>query len=130
MRATNDPWTREEALLALLGLPLASGGVLHIAYGASFPTMRSALLMTLVTCLAAVAGSARRSTERSPGRHSTSLRFSSRRRFLLLYPGPREALGRFSDPYLYGVLLALMVIHGGGFWLVRSAHDASTNDGA
>ncbi len=122
---TADPWTRPQAILAVLGMPIATSATLYFFYDGAFPWVRPSLLLTLVTGLAAVARPS--PLETITGTAITFAFVLVPVVFMFAYPGT-EALGLRSDGHIFVVLAFLIPIHGVGFALCRNAHQEAPED--
>ncbi len=132
---SRDPWTSLRMIATTITLPIATALSVFTIYGewslltngdlfwhtiTRFPWLRLSLLMTLVTCLASIAGARRRSGGTILGSPLTYAFVLVPFVFLMVYPGA-AALGRSSDPAAYYLIVLLDLIHGVGFYQIRRA---------
>ncbi len=130
-----DPWRTPRAIATVVALPIATAVCIFAVYGEwdllsygdlfwrtiqRFPWVRISLLLTLITCLAGVAGAHRRTGGTILGSSMMYAVVIVPFVLLILYPGT-AALGRFSDPAFYYLILLLDVVHGIGFYHIRRA---------
>ena len=131
-----DPWMSPRAWLTVLALPVLTAPCLFAAYGdwsfrpdeslfwltmPHLPWVRLSLLLTLVTCLAGIAGAHRRSRN---GILSSPLMYAGvvvPFVWFVMYPGNAAVGHPYGDSAIGTVLLLLMPLHGLGFYQIRRA---------
>lgn len=132
----NDPWTSPRAWLTVLALPFLSAPCLFAAYGdwsfrpyeslfwltmPHLPWVRLSLLLTLVTCLAGIAGAHRRSRN---GILSSPLMYAGvviPFVWFVMYPGNAAVGHPYGDDAASTAALLLSLVHGVGFYQIRRA---------
>ena len=130
-----DPWREPRTLITVAALPLATAAAVIVTYGRwryvdlgdlfwpdihRWPLWGMSIVMTLVTCLAGIAGAHRRTRG---GILSDAALYALIVMPIVLftfYPGT-EKLGGGSDGRAFYLLVLLAVVHGVGFAVIRGA---------